>query len=428
MHDIKAIREDGAWFDAQLARRGLEPLSAQVLTLDTDRRALQTRAQELQNQRNILSTEIGALKKSGGNAPASTAQIELLMAQVAALKEQSAELEAQEKSLGNRLTNMLEVIPNLPAADVPDGANENDNVEIHQWGDIPNIPDAKDHVTLAENLGLIDFERAAKLSGARFVVLKGKLAQLERALGQFMIDLHTREHGYTEYSVPLMVNSDAMYGTGNLPKFGDDAFQTSSDHWLIPTSEVPMTNLVAQEIVSADELPLRMTALTPCFRAEAGSAGRDTRGILRLHQFYKVEMVSITRPEDSEVEHERMLGCAQKILELLNLPYRTIVLCTGDMGFSSQKTYDIEVWLPGQNKYREISSCSNCGPFQARRMNARLKRKDSKQTEFVHTLNGSGIAVGRALIAVLENYQQPDGSILIPKVLQPYMNGLEKIS
>ncbi len=421
MHDLKAIREDGAGFDAALKRRKLEPQSTTILALDVERRAVQTQAQELQAQRNALATKIGAVKKAGGNADA-------LMAQVAVLKDQSADLELQEKALGEHLTGMLEIIPNLPAGDVPDGEDENDNIEIRRWGDIPNIPDAKDHVTLAENLGLIDFERAAKLSGSRFAVMKGKLAQLERALGQFMIDLHTREHGYTEYSVPLLVNSSAMYGTGNLPKFGDGAFQANSGQWLIPTSEVSLTNLVADEILNANDLPLRMTALTPCFRDEAGSAGRDTRGILRLHQFYKVEMISITRPEDSVAEHERMLACAQKVLELLKLPYRTVVLCTGDMGFASQKTYDIEVWLPGQNKYREISSCSNCGPFQARRMNARLKRKDSKQTEFVHTLNGSGIAVGRALIAVLENYQQPDGSITIPEVLQPYMGGLTAIT
>ncbi len=420
MHDIKFIRENPAAFDQGLARRGLEGLSGQILSLDTKRRELQTQSQAWQARRNEASKEIGAVKKSGGDAAA-------LMSEVADLKEKIAAADEAEQKLAAELDLFLCTIPNIPADEVPLGKDSDENVERSRFGEPPRINSAKEHFDLGEALGLMDFEGAAKLSGSRFTLVKGQLARLERALGQFMLDLHTTEHGYTEFNVPLMVRSHVLYGTGNLPKFEEDLFKTTTDHYLIPTAEVPLTNMVAEAITPLEQLPLRVTALTPCFRSEAGSAGRDTKGYLRQHQFYKVELVSVTAPEESRNEHERMLNCAETVLKKLELPFRTMVLCTGDMGFGSQKTYDIEVWLPGQNTYREISSCSNCGDFQARRMNARTRGKDEKNTRFVHTLNGSGVAVGRALIAVMENYQQPDGSIAVPTVLQPYMGGLKVI-
>jgi seryl-tRNA synthetase len=421
MHDLKQIRAQPEAFDAGLARRGLEPESAKILALDSVWRAVETQAQELQAERNAKSEQIGKIKQEKGNADA-------VMAEVAAIKDKLTALEAEAKIHEAQLNTALAVIPNIPADDVPDGKDENGNKEIRIWGTPKNIPNAKDHADLGVALGMMDFETAAKMSGARFVILKGQLARLERALGQFMIDTHTRDFGYTECSVPVLVNANALYGTGNLPKFEEDLFKTNTGHYLIPTAEVSLTNFVNDTIVAEEQLPMRLTALSPCFRSEAGSAGRDTKGMLRQHQFYKVEMVSITAPEASEAEHERMTNAAETILQKLEIPYRTILLCTGDMGFASRKTYDIEAWLPGQQKYREISSCSNCGDFQARRMNARMKRMNAKGTEFVHTLNGSGLAVGRTLIAVMENYQQPDGSIVVPKVLQPYMGGLEKIN
>lgn len=420
MHDIKFIRENPEAFDAGLARRSLAPLAKDILAEDEKRRSLLTEIQAWQARRNEASKEIGNVKKAGGDA-------EILMAEVSSLKEKITAAEVEEQRLGRLIDERLSTLPNFPAADVPQGKDEKDNVELRRVGQPKLINSAKEHFDLGEALGLMDFEGAAKLSGARFTVLKGALCNLERALGQFMLDTHTREHGYTEFSPPLMVRDAAMYGTGQLPKFSDDLFQTTRGDWLIPTAEVPLTNLVAESIIGAEELPLRMTAMTPCFRSEAGSAGKDTRGMIRQHQFYKVEMVSVTTPDQSAEEHERMTACAESILKKLELPFRTIVLCTGDMGFGSQKTYDIEVWLPGQNAFREISSCSNCGDFQGRRMNARCRGKDEKATRFVHTLNGSGVAVGRALVAVMENYQQPDGSIAIPTVLQPYMGGLKVI-
>jgi seryl-tRNA synthetase len=480
MHDIRWIRENPAAFDAALKRRGLAPLAAEVLKLDAARREAQTEAQKVQSEHNQLSREIGKIKAGGGDAGP-------VLAKVAALKARQAELEAAMRAAEEGQVRFVEVIPNLPAADVPDGADSNANVEVRRIGDPPAFDFApKQHFELGEALGLMDFERAGKIAGARFTVLKGALARLERALAQFMLDTHTGEFGYTEVSPPLLVRDSAMYGTGNLPKFESDAFQTeitdfilpdnlefvsqgangilvrakpgadrsiherlsgSGDRkiiqkadgtikrvevrgtraWLIPTSEVPMTNLAAGLTIDDRSLPHRYTALTPCFRSEAGAAGRDTRGMLRQHQFYKVELVSITLPEQSEAEHERMTNCAETILKRLGIPFRTVVLCTGDMGFASRKTYDIEAWLPGQNAYREISSCSNCGDFQARRMEARCKKAGEKGTHFVHTLNGSGIAVGRALIAVMENYQQKDGSIRVPDALKPYMGGLAAI-
>ena len=420
MHDIKFIRENPAAFDAGLARRGLEPLSADILALDEKRRALQTSSQAWQARRNEVSKEIGNVKKVGGDASQ-------LMAEVAELKEKIAAADANEAELGQELSLRLCTIPNIPQADVPAGKDSDDNVETRRVGEPSRSNNPKEHFDLGEALGLMDFEGAAKLAGARFTLLKGQLASLERALGQFMLDLYTREHGYMEMNPPLLVRDHVLFGTGQLPKFEEDLFKLNTGHYLIPTSEVPLTNLVAEAITPSEELPLRMTALTPCFRSEAGSAGKDTRGYLRQHQFYKVELVSITTPDESVNEHERMIACAETVLKKLELPFRTMTLCTGDMGFSSQKTYDIEVWLPGQNTYREISSCSNCGDFQARRMNARTRAKDEKNTRFVHTLNGSGVALGRALIAVMENYQQADGSIAIPAVLQPYMGGLKLI-
>ena len=422
MLDLRAIRDDSAAFDRAMTRRGLEPLAATVLGLDARRRAAQTTLQELQQRRNEASKEIGAVRKAGGNADA-------LQAEVAAIKIRLPEVEEEERAAGAELERWLTTLPNPPADDVPDGPDEKHNVELRRVGTLPVIAKPQEHFDLGEKLGLMDFSGAALLSGARFTVLRGGLARLERALGQFMLDLHTAEHGYTEINPPLMVRGNAMFGTGQLPKFEEDLFKTTNDYYLIPTSEVPITNLAGDQILDLEDLPLRMTALTPCFRAEAGAAGKDTRGMIRQHQFWKVELVSITGPEQSVVEHERMTECAETVLKRLGLPFRTIVLCTGDMGFSSRKTYDIEVWLPGQNAYREISSCSNCGDFQARRMKARCRPRGTKEnTRFVHTLNGSGVAVGRALIAVIENYQQPDGSVVVPEVLRPYMGGLEVIS
>jgi seryl-tRNA synthetase len=421
MFDLKWIRDNPAEFDRGLARRGLGPRAAEILALDGKWRATETQAQEIQARRNRSAKEIGAAKSRGED-------IAPLLQQVDNDKKQQAEAEQQAAELKRIVENELAAIPNIPTDDVPDGKDEHDNVLVRSHG-TPREMDfpAKEHFELGEALGLMDFARAGKLSGARFVVLRGRLAQLERAIGQFMIDLHTTEFGYTEISPPLMVRDEAAFGTGSLPKFGDDLFKTTTGLWLIPTAEVPLTNLVADEIVDEDELPLRFTAWTPCFRSEAGAAGRDTRGMIRQHQFEKVELVSITHPERSIEEHERMTACAEAVLKRLGLAFRTMLLCSGDMGFASRKTYDIEVWLPGQKAYREISSCSNCGEFQARRMKGRFRPKEGKGTRFVHTLNGSGLAVGRTLIAVLETYQQGNGSIAIPDALKPYMKGVEAI-
>ena len=432
MHDLKQIRENPEAFDKAMDRRGLissdmPSQSSAILKLDEERRAVQTELQTVQQERNAKSKEIGKIKGQGGDAQA-------VMDEVSALKDKMAELETQDKDLGAQLKDILSRLPNIMDADVPDGADEDDNVEVRQWFPESGEPRigknaAKEHFEIGEELGMMDFETAAKLSGSRFVLLSSKLAKLERAITQFMLDVQTEEHGYTECSPPLMVKDQTMYGTGQLPKFGEDLFKTTRGDWLIPTSEVPLTNIVANDIVDEDTLPRRYTAFTPCFRSEAGSAGKDTRGMLRQHQFYKVEMVSVTKPEDSEAEHERMTKCAQTILERLEIPYRTVVLCTGDTGFGARKTYDIEAWLPGQDTYREISSCSNCGDFQARRMNARFKNKGEKNNQFVHTLNGSGLAVGRTLIAVMENYYDPaDGGIFVPEALKPYMGGIDKIT
>lgn len=425
MHDLKYIRENPDAFDKAMARRGLDGQSQTILELDEQRRAVQTELQTLQQERNEASKKIGEIKKSGGDAQEA-------MDAVSTLKEKMSELEDKERAQGAYMKDILAGLPNIMFDDVPDGADEADNVEVHQWGE-PKNPNgankALEHYEIGEALGMMDFETAAKLSGSRFVLLSGKLAKLERAITQFMLDVQTEENGYTECSPPLLVNDKTMFGTGQLPKFGEDLFRTTRGDWLIPTSEVPLTNIVAEQIVEGDYLPRRYTAFTPCFRSEAGSAGKDTRGMLRQHQFYKVEMVSITHPDKSEEEHERMRKCAEGVLERLELAYRTVVLCTGDTGFGAKKTYDLEVWLPGQDAYREISSCSNCGDFQARRMNARFKEKGEKKTQFVHTLNGSGLAVGRTLIAVMENYYDPaDGGIFVPDVLKPYMGGLEKIT
>src|SRR5581483_9673906 len=454
MYDIKWIREHPDAFDRGLKRRGLAPLSDRLIKLDETRRALITRLEQAQARRNAASKDIGQAKAKKDEATASK-----LMAEVAELKTLIPQMEAEEKSAVAALDIELAQIPNLPADDVPDGADASKNVEHHTHGkkrDYAVKP--KQHFELGEALGQMDFELAAKMSGARFVVLQKGLARMERALAQFMLDLHTETHGYTEVNPPLMVRDAAMYGTAQLPKFVDDQFFAastamvreisdqlkepgdgpfeerlfaeffdSSKLWLIPTAEVPLTNLVRDSILDEAQLPMRMTACTPCFRAEAGAAGKDTRGMIRQHQFTKVELVSITTPENSRREHERMLACAEEVLKRLDLHYRVVTLCTGDMGFAAQKTFDIEVWLPGQGMYREISSCSNCGDFQARRMNARYKPKGAKETRFVHTLNGSGVAVGRALIAVLENYQEEDGSVRIPDALKPYMGGLDRI-
>jgi seryl-tRNA synthetase len=422
MFDVKWIRENPEAFDRGRARRNLPPLSAEIVALDAKRRAAQTSWQEMQARRNDLSKQIGQLKSKGQDAAA-------VMAEVAGLKDRMAEAEAAEQTLAKELEAILATQPNLPADDVPEGLDEKSNREERVVGGKPNFAfTPKQHFEIGEGLGLMSFEDAAKLSGARFVVLKGGLARLERALAQFMLDLHTGELGYTEVSPPFLVRDTALFGTGQLPKFAEDQFRTEQGLWLIPTSEVPLTNLAADEIIDETALPWRFTALTPCFRSEAGAAGKDTRGMIRQHQFLKVELVSIAHPDHSDDEHKRMTSCAEEVLKRLGLPYRVITLCTGDMGFSAQKTYDIEVWLPGQNAYREISSCSNCGEFQARRMKARCRKAGEKGTRFVHTLNGSGLAVGRTLVAILENYQQQDGSVAIPAALRPYMNGLERIT
>ncbi len=423
MLDIKWIRENPETLDKALAKRGAQSLSSELMALDEKRREYVGKVQAAQERRNAASKEIG---KAMAAKDAATA--DKLKAEVAELKDFLAQAEDEERRLTRELNDALSSIPNVPLEDVPLGKDESDNVEIRRIGNQRNFAfQPKEHFELGEALGYMDFERAAKLAGSRFTVLKGPLARLERALGQFMLDLHTTEHGYTETMPPLMVRDEAVYGTGQLPKFSEDLFRTTDGRWLIPTAEVPLTNLVADEIVDAKSLPQRYTALTPCFRSEAGSAGRDTRGMLRQHQFLKVEMVSITDADSAIEEHERMTACAEEVLKRLGLPFRTVVLCTGDMGFGAQKTYDIEVWLPGQNTYREISSCSVCGDFQGRRMNARYRPEGEKSTRFVHTLNGSGVAVGRALIAVMENYQEEDGSIHIPEALQPYMGGLTRI-
>ena len=465
MHDLKFIRENPERFDAALKRRGLEPLGAKVLGLDAALRALLANLQQFQARRNDASRRIGQAKARKDDAGANA-----LIAEVAGLKDEIQAGEEEQRRLEAQLNEFVATIPNLPADDVPDGPDETGNAEIRRWGEKPEfdfVP--REHFELGEALGEMDFAVAVRMSGSRFVVLKNQLARLERAIAQFMLNLHTENFGYSEISPPILVRDQAMFGTGQLPKFKEDQFfaaemewrkkrlaeilssthsdnagsrshlaevvdelleraETAEQFWLIPTAEVPLTNLVREQILTAAELPLRFTAYTPCFRAEAGAAGKDTTGMMRMHQFSKVELVSVTTPEQSQPEHERMTDCAQEVLKRLGLFHRVVVLCTGDMGFASTKTYDIEVWLPGQNRFREISSCSNCADFQARRMNARYRPQDSKNTRFVHTLNGSGLAVGRTLLAVLENYQQKDGSILIPEALRSYMGGLERIS
>lgn len=470
MHDIKALRDNPALYDAGWARRGLGPQAQKIIDLDAKLRAASTAKQEAEAQRNASSKAIGQAKAQKNDAEA-----ERLMVQVAALKQRIEEAGADETKWQRQRDDLLASLPNLPAPEVPDGADEHGNIEVRRWykrdgGDPPNVELTADHVALGEALGMMDFEGAARLSGARFVALKGQLARLERALAAFMLDLHTGEYGYTEVAPPILVKDHVMFGTGQLPKFVDDQFTaartvsreellfealerfdeefekrkgqakptevmkellevapTREDFWLIPTAEVALTNLVREQILDEAPLPLRMTADTLCFRAEAGAAGRDTRGMIRMHQFRKVELVSIATPDQSEDEHERMVRCAEEVLKRLELPFRTMLLCAGDMGFTAKRTYDLEVWLPSQGKYREISSCSNCGDFQGRRMNARFRNREGK-TEFVHTLNGSGLAVGRTLVAVLENYQQADGSIAVPKALVPYMGGVERIA
>jgi seryl-tRNA synthetase len=423
MHDIRAIRENPVAFDAALARRGVVSASSEVLALDEKRRAAILAAETAQAEQNKASKEVGAAKGRGDEA-----EFERLRALVAEKKAEVAAMTAEAKALDEALSAALAQLPNLPDASVPDGADENDNVEIRRWGEPRQMNDAKEHYELAGVQAGMDFETAAKLSGARFVLLRGGVARIHRALAQFMLDTHVTEHGLEETMTPVLVRDEAMYGTGQLPKFSEDSYQTTNGWWLIPTSEVTLTNTVAGEIVSEADLPRRMTSHTLCFRSEAGSAGKDTAGMLRQHQFEKVEMVSITHPDQSMQEHERMTGCAEAILQKLGLAYRTVVLCTGDMGFGAVKTHDIEVWLPGQNTYREISSVSSCGAFQARRMNARFKPADGGKPEFVHTLNGSGLAVGRCLIAVLENGQRADGSVDLPAVLHPYLGGKTRLA
>ena len=424
MHDIKAIRDNPAAFDQGLARRGLPPIAADLLAIDAERREHVQKLQDAQARRNAASKEIGEAMKAGDKARA-----EALKAEMGSIKDFIASGEAAEREIDQRLTAALAVIPNIPLDEVPDGKDESGNVEVRRWGAPPAFNyEARQHFDIGEWLGLMDFEAAAKISGARFVVMKGQLARLERALAQFMLDHQTGINGYTEHFVPFLVNDNAMYGTGQLPKFADDLFRTTDGRWLIPTAEVSLTNLVRETILEEKDLPLRLTAYTPCFRAEAGAAGRDTRGMIRQHQFTKVELVSITTPEQSRDELERMTAAAESVLQKLGLHYRVMRLCSGDMGFGSRMTYDLEVWLPGQNAFREISSCSVCGDFQARRMDARFKPADGKGTRYVHTLNGSGLAVGRTMVAILENCQNADGSVTIPEVLRPYMGGAEKIT
>lgn len=423
MHDIRTIRDNPAAFDAGLARRNLAPLSADILAADTQLRALQTDIQSLLARRNEASKLIGQAMSKGDKDLA-----EQLKAEVATLKQQLPLKEADERDQLAALQAQLAAIPNLPADDVPLGEDEDSNVEVSRWGTLPSFDFApQEHADFAPALGL-DFETAAKMSGARFAFLRGPMARLERALGQFMLDRQTQNHGYIECITPLLVRDEAAYGTAQLPKFAEDLFQTTDGRWLISTSEMSLTNAVREELLSEADLPIRMTGLTPCFRSEAGAAGRDTRGYIRQHQFSKVELVSIVRPEDSDAELERKTRAAEEILEALGLPYRKMLLCSGDMGFAARKTYDLEVWLPGQNAYREISSCSNCGDFQGRRMNTRFRREGAKGNEFVHTLNGSGLAVGRTLVAVLENYQQADGSVIVPDALLPYMGGITRLT
>jgi len=425
MHDIRLIRDEPAAFDAALAKRGLSPHSATLIELDDRRRTAITALQTAQSEANAAAKLIGQLMGSGKKDEAEAKKQE-----VAALKRATPQLEEKQRDTEKALDDALAALPNLPADDVPEGPDESANVEIHRRGTPPAFAfDAREHFDIGGPLGL-DFESAAAMSGARFTAMRGPVARLHRALGQFMIDIQTQEHGYTEIAPPLLVRDEAVFGTGQLPKFAEDLFRTTDGRWLIPTAEVSLTNLAREKILREEELPLRFVALTPCFRSEAGAAGRDTRGLIRQHQFDKVELVSITTPEQSAEEHERMTGCAEAVLERLGLPYRRMLLCAGDMGFTATRTYDLEVWLPGQQRYREISSCSVCSDFQARRMAARYRPADpeAKGTRFVHTLNGSGLAVGRALVAVLENYQEADGSVRIPEALQPYMGGLDRIS
>jgi seryl-tRNA synthetase len=422
MHDIKAIRDNPQAYDKAWASRGLTALTPAILALDEKLRAAQTALQAAQSRRNDASKLIGEAK-----AKKDEAEAQRLMAEVEGLKSAIAENADAETGLSAQLHDLIAALPNLPAADVPPGEDEHANVEVRRYGEPFQLDAAKDHVDLGGALGMMDFEAAARMSGSRFVVLKGQLARLERALGQFMLDFQTQENGYTEVAPPLLVRDQAVFGVGQLPKFEEDLFHTTDGRWLISTAEVALTNLVREQIVAEEELPLRLTALTPCFRSEAGASGKDTRGMIRQHQFNKVELVSITTPEASEAEHERMTACAEGVLKRLELPFRTIVLCTGDMGFAARKTYDIEVWLPSQGAYREISSCSNCGDFQARRMDARTKKAGEKGTRFVHTLNGSGLAVGRTLVAIMENYQDEKGRIAIPQALHPYMRGITHI-
>jgi len=440
MHDIRAIRETPELYEKAWAAKGSSGKAAEAVALDAQLRSAQTLGQAAQAKRNEVSKQIGQAK-----AQKNEAEAQRLLADVEELKRAMASHAHMERTAGEALKAILASLPNVPAADVPWGADENDNVEVRRWGEPFAIQAPKNHADLGEATGLMDFEAAARMSGARFVVLKGQLARLERALGQFMLDLQTREHGYLEIAPPLLVKSETMFGTGQLPKFSDDQFLafpgmenaralSAADladapeiRWMIPTAEVSLTNLVREQITPEEELPLRLSALTHCFRAEAGASGRDTRGMIRQHQFQKVELVSITAPEDSEAEHERMVGCAEAVLKRLELPFRTMLLCAGDMGFSAKKTYDLEVWLPSEGRYREISSCSNCGDFQARRMDARTKKAGEKGTRFVHTLNGSGLAVGRTLVAIMENYQDEGGRIAIPQALHSYLPGLTHI-
>ncbi len=424
MFDIKVIRDDPAAFDKGLARRGVAPQADKVLALDARLREVIAATQDAQTARNEASKEIGKLKAGGDHAAAESA-----IAEVARLKDKIQQGEEEERRIGEEIRALLATIPNIPADDVPDGADEADNVERSRDGTPRSFNfQAQEHWSIGEAMGQMDFETAARMSGARFVLLKGQLARLERALANFMLDVHTGTFGYTEIVPPVLVRDEAAYGTAQLPKFEEDLFRTTNGMWLIPTAEVALTNIVREQILSEEDLPLRFTAWTPCFRSEAGSAGKDTRGMIRLHQFSKVELVSVTTPETADQEHERMLSCAEEILKRLGLAYRVMTLCTGDMGFQSRRTYDIEVWLPGQDTYREISSVSVCGDFQARRMDARYRPAEGKGTRFVHTLNGSGLAVGRTMVAVLETYQTQDGTVEIPEVLRPYMGGQDTIS
>ena len=423
MHDIKYIRENPDAFDAALARRGIAPVAGGLLELDRPIRAILPKLETAQAQANTNAKAIGGAIAKGDHDTA-----DRLKAIVADSKVTIPQFQQELKTLNEQFENSLAAIPNLPHSSVPDGKDEADNVVVHTRGALRDFAfTPREHFDIGAPLGL-DFETAQKVSGARFAYLRGPVARLGRALGQFMLDLHTTEFGYQEVNPPLLVRGEAFFGTGQLPKFAEDSFQTTDGRWLIPTAEVSLTKIVSGEILGNAALPLRFTALTPCFRSEAGAAGKDTRGLIRQHQFEKVELVSVTRPEDSDAEHERMTACAEAVLDRLSLPYRRMLLCAGDMGFSAQKTFDLEVWLPGQRRYREISSCSNCGDFQARRMNARYRPEGEKGTRFVHTLNGSGLAVGRALVAVIENYQEADGSVIIPVALQPYMGGMTRIS